>query len=124
MNGGGREAGHVRTNSENVFNAVVVVVVDVWNSGSRSRPLRSWISVPPKLTTFRHESSGAEAATPRLEREELGRRGFADLIEVVMVEAREQGVFNLDDRDESRVKKKDKTQIHSIYIFDPRSYFH
>ena len=78
----------------------------------------------PKLTTFRHESSGAEAATPRLEREELGRRGFADLIEVVMVEAREQGVFNLDDRDESRVKKKDKTQIHSIYIFDPRSYFH
>ena len=41
-----------------------------------------------------------------------------------MVEAREQGVFNLDDRDESRVKKKDKTQIHSIYIFDPRSYFH
>ena len=39
-----------------------------------------------------------------------------------MVEAR-QGVFNLDDRDESRVKK-DKTQIHSIYIFDPRSYFH
>jgi len=39
------------------------------------------------LTTFRHESSGAEAATPRLEREELGRRGFADLIEVVMVEA-------------------------------------
>ena len=54
------------------------------------------------MTTFRHESSGAaEAATPRLEREELGRRGFADLIEVVMVEAREQGVFNLDDRDES-----------------------
>jgi len=46
------------------------------------------------------------------------------LIEVVMVEARQQGVFNLDDRDESRVKKKDKTQIHSIYIFDPRSYFH
>ena len=45
-------------------------------------------------------------------------------LEVVMVEAREQGVFNLDDRDESRVKKKDKTQIHSIYIFDPRSYFH
>ena len=44
-------------------------------------------------------------------------------LEVVMVEAR-QGVFNLDDRDESRVKKKDKTQIHSIYIFDPRSYFH
>ena len=42
-----------------------------------------------------------------------------------MVEAREQGVFNLDDRDESRVKrKKDKTQIHSIYIFDPQSYFH
>ena len=121
MNGGGREAGHVRTYSENVFNAVVVVV---WNSGSRSRPLPILDLGPPKLTTFRHESSGAEAATPRLEREELGRRGFADLIEVVMVEAREQGVFNLDDRDESRVKKKDKTQIHSIYIFDPRSYFH
>ena len=116
MNGGGREAGHIRTNSENVFKAVV----GVWNSGSRSRPLRSWISVPPKLTTFRHESSGAEAATPRLERGRARETRICGL-EVVTVEGREQGVFNLDDRDESRVKrKKDKTQIHSIYIFDPQ----
>ena len=118
VNGGGREAGHVRTNSENVFNAVVVV----WNSGSRSRPLRSWISVPQvdDIQTRIERSGGRNAAV----REGRARETRICGLEVVMVEAREQGVFNLGDRDESRVKKKDKTQIHSIYIFDPRSYFH